>query len=52
MQNIFDKLLSNFVGEDKPTKNFTYAEVYEKTKLYAAALRKSGIKKDDIVACK
>ncbi|GFW76512.1 acetoacetyl-CoA synthetase [Trichonephila clavipes] len=38
-------------GEDKETKSATYAEINEHVKLYAAAFRKFGLKKGDIVAC-
>ncbi|GFS32849.1 acetoacetyl-CoA synthetase [Trichonephila inaurata madagascariensis] len=38
-------------GEDKETKSATYAEINEHVKLYAAAFRKFGLKKGDIVTC-
>ncbi|KAG8183912.1 hypothetical protein JTE90_014302 [Oedothorax gibbosus] len=38
-------------GEDKATGKVTYAEMYEHVKLYAAAFRKFGIKKGDIIVC-
>ncbi|GIY66813.1 acetoacetyl-CoA synthetase [Caerostris extrusa] len=38
-------------GEDKETKEITFAEMYKEASLYTAAFRKFGIKKGDIVAC-
>ncbi|GIY27651.1 acetoacetyl-CoA synthetase [Caerostris darwini] len=38
-------------GEDKETKEITFAEMYKEACLYTAAFRKFGIKKGDIVAC-
>ncbi|KAG8183908.1 hypothetical protein JTE90_014298 [Oedothorax gibbosus] len=38
-------------GEDRETGKVTYAEMYEHVKLYAAAFRKFGIKKGDIIVC-
>ncbi|KFM81985.1 Acetoacetyl-CoA synthetase, partial [Stegodyphus mimosarum] len=38
-------------AEDSETKRTTYAEMYEEATLYAAAFRKFGLKKGDIVAC-
>ncbi|GIX81194.1 acetoacetyl-CoA synthetase, partial [Caerostris extrusa] len=37
-------------GEDSIPKTVTFAEMYENSKLYAAAFRKFGLKKGDIVA--
>ncbi|GIY27653.1 acetoacetyl-CoA synthetase [Caerostris darwini] len=37
-------------GEDKETKEITFAEMYKEACLYTAAFRKFGIKKGDIVA--
>ncbi|GBM46102.1 Acetoacetyl-CoA synthetase [Araneus ventricosus] len=38
-------------GEDKDPRYITFAEMYEESRLYAAAFRKFGIKKGDVVAC-
>ncbi|KFM82955.1 Acetoacetyl-CoA synthetase, partial [Stegodyphus mimosarum] len=38
-------------SEDGNIEKITYAEMYEEARLYAAALRKFGLKKGDIVAC-
>ncbi|GIY36260.1 acetoacetyl-CoA synthetase [Caerostris darwini] len=38
-------------GEDSIPKTVTFAEMYENSKLYAAAFRKFGLKKGDVVAC-
>ncbi|KFM82958.1 Acetoacetyl-CoA synthetase, partial [Stegodyphus mimosarum] len=37
-------------GEDSRVTRTTYAEMYEEVTLYAAAMRKCGLKKGDIVA--
>nr|XP_042897346.1 acetoacetyl-CoA synthetase-like isoform X2 [Parasteatoda tepidariorum] len=39
------------IGENREETRFTYAEVYEEVKQYAAAFRKIGLKKGDKVAC-
>ncbi|GFT51422.1 acetoacetyl-CoA synthetase, partial [Nephila pilipes] len=46
-----DRTALIIAGEDKETVYATYKEVNENAKHYAAALRKFGIKKGDIVAC-
>ncbi|GFT63731.1 acetoacetyl-CoA synthetase [Nephila pilipes] len=38
-------------GEETETKTYSFAQMYEKTRLYAAAFRKLGLKKGDIVVC-
>ncbi|GFT36850.1 acetoacetyl-CoA synthetase [Nephila pilipes] len=38
-------------GEDIEEETYTFAQMYEKTRLYAAAFRKFGLKKGDIVIC-
>ncbi|GFU34147.1 acetoacetyl-CoA synthetase [Nephila pilipes] len=38
-------------GEESDTKTYTFAQMYEETRLYAAAFRKFGLKKGDIVVC-
>ncbi|GFU34149.1 acetoacetyl-CoA synthetase [Nephila pilipes] len=38
-------------GEETETKTYTFAQMYEETRLYAAAFRKFGLKKGDIVVC-
>ncbi|GFR19548.1 acetoacetyl-CoA synthetase [Trichonephila clavata] len=38
-------------GEDRETEYITFAQMYEEARLYAAAFRKFGLKKGDIVAC-
>ncbi|GFT25440.1 acetoacetyl-CoA synthetase [Nephila pilipes] len=38
-------------GEDKQVETYTFAKMYEETRLYAAAFRKVGLKKGDIVVC-
>ncbi|XP_035221467.1 acetoacetyl-CoA synthetase-like [Stegodyphus dumicola] len=38
-------------GEESEVTETTYAEMYEEATLYAAALRKFGLKKGDIAAC-
>ncbi|GBO08253.1 Acetoacetyl-CoA synthetase, partial [Araneus ventricosus] len=37
--------------EDYQYETYTFAQMYEQSKLYAAAFRKFGLKKGDIVAC-
>ncbi|GFU63045.1 acetoacetyl-CoA synthetase [Nephila pilipes] len=57
--NFAENLLKNrdtsvamiIAGEERKPTNVTHAEVYEKAKLYAAAFRKFGIKKNDVVTC-
>lgn len=46
-----DRVALIMTGEERETVSATYAEIYEQVKLYAAAFRKFGIKKGDIVAC-
>lgn len=38
-------------GEERTPKYVTYAKMYEEACLYGAALRKSGVQKDDCIAC-
>ncbi|CAL1295521.1 unnamed protein product [Larinioides sclopetarius] len=47
---IEDKYKVKF-GEDSRSETYTYAQMYEQSRLYAAAFRKFGLKKGDIVAC-
>ncbi|GFY50156.1 acetoacetyl-CoA synthetase [Trichonephila inaurata madagascariensis] len=50
----FDKVVDLALvvtGEDRETETVTYKQMYEEAKLYAAAFRKFGVKKGDIVAC-
>ncbi|PRD25073.1 UNVERIFIED_CONTAM: Acetoacetyl-CoA synthetase [Trichonephila clavipes] len=47
-----DKVAIISAGEDKGTEYITFAQMYEEARLYAAAFRKFGIKKGDVVACK
>ncbi|GFY47005.1 acetoacetyl-CoA synthetase [Trichonephila inaurata madagascariensis] len=47
-----DSLALITTGEDTKTETFTFAQMYEEVRLYAAAFRKFGLKKGDFVACK
>ncbi|GFS91593.1 hypothetical protein NPIL_142201, partial [Nephila pilipes] len=38
--------------EDTKTEVITFAQMFEEARLYAAAFRKFGLKKGDIVVCK
>ncbi|GFT23181.1 acetoacetyl-CoA synthetase, partial [Nephila pilipes] len=38
-------------GEDSKTQIVTYAQMFEEARLYAAAFRKLGLKKGDVVVC-
>ncbi|GFS35428.1 acetoacetyl-CoA synthetase, partial [Nephila pilipes] len=38
-------------GEERETETVTYKQMYEEAKLYAAAFRKFGVRKGDIVVC-
>ncbi|GFU36929.1 acetoacetyl-CoA synthetase [Nephila pilipes] len=38
-------------GEDSDTQIVTYAQMFEEARLYAAAFRKFGLKKGDVVVC-
>ncbi|GFT27855.1 acetoacetyl-CoA synthetase, partial [Nephila pilipes] len=38
--------------EDMKEETITFAQMFEETRLYAAAFRKFGLKKGDIVVCK
>ncbi|GFQ98682.1 acetoacetyl-CoA synthetase [Trichonephila clavata] len=46
-----DRVAIISAGEDKETNHFTFAEMFKEARLYAAAFRKFGIKKGDVVAC-
>ncbi|GBN44051.1 Acetoacetyl-CoA synthetase [Araneus ventricosus] len=46
-----DKIALVLAGEDKETEYLTHAQLYEESKLYAAAFRKFGLKKGDVVVC-
>ncbi|GFQ65930.1 acetoacetyl-CoA synthetase [Trichonephila clavata] len=46
-----DRLALIVDGEATEVKTYTFAEMYEETRLYAAAFRKFGLKKGDIVIC-
>ncbi|GFS35441.1 acetoacetyl-CoA synthetase [Nephila pilipes] len=46
-----DRVAIISAGEDRDSEYITFAQMYEETRLYAAALRKFGIKKGDVVAC-
>ncbi|XP_055952706.1 acetoacetyl-CoA synthetase-like [Argiope bruennichi] len=46
-----DKIAFVLAGEDKETEHLTRAQLYEESKLYAAAFRKFGLKKGDVVVC-
>ncbi|GFU04744.1 acetoacetyl-CoA synthetase, partial [Nephila pilipes] len=46
-----DRLALIIDGEDIEEETYTFAQMYEKTRLYAAAFRKFGLKKGDIVIC-
>ncbi|CAL1295524.1 unnamed protein product [Larinioides sclopetarius] len=46
-----EKIALVLAGEDKETEHLTYAQLYEESKLYAAAFRKFGLKKGDVVVC-
>lgn len=39
-------------GEDREVEQLTFKELYEETRIYAAAFRKMGLQIGDIVACK
>ncbi|GFT15436.1 acetoacetyl-CoA synthetase [Trichonephila clavipes] len=47
-----DRLALIVDGEATEEKTYTFSEMYEETRLYAAAFRKFGLKKGDIVICK
>ncbi|GFT41081.1 acetoacetyl-CoA synthetase [Nephila pilipes] len=46
-----DRLALIVDGEDTENETYTFAQMYEKTRLYAAAFRKVGLKKGDVVIC-
>ncbi|XP_054707474.1 LOW QUALITY PROTEIN: acetoacetyl-CoA synthetase-like [Uloborus diversus] len=46
-----DQVALIVAGEDRETEKITYTQLYEQACLYAAALRKFGLKKGDRVAC-
>ncbi|XP_035232844.1 acetoacetyl-CoA synthetase-like [Stegodyphus dumicola] len=46
-----DRLALIYLDETGYEETVTYAEVFEETKLYAAAFRKHGLQKGDTVAC-
>ncbi|KAG8174461.1 hypothetical protein JTE90_018797 [Oedothorax gibbosus] len=46
-----DQLALILTDEHRNVDKVTYAQLYEETKLYAAAFRKLGIKKKDVVVC-
>ncbi|GFW74740.1 acetoacetyl-CoA synthetase [Trichonephila clavipes] len=46
-----DKIALIATGESGRTEKITFAEVYKEAELYAAALRKFGLKKGDVVTC-
>ncbi|GFY45492.1 acetoacetyl-CoA synthetase [Trichonephila inaurata madagascariensis] len=46
-----DRLALIVDGEETEFKTYTFSEMYEETRLYAAAFRKFGLKKGDIVVC-
>ncbi|CAL1295528.1 unnamed protein product [Larinioides sclopetarius] len=50
LRNKDDRTALIMTGEDRETKRVSYAEMYETVKLYAAAFRKFGIKKGDIIS--
>ncbi|KAG8173206.1 hypothetical protein JTE90_012995, partial [Oedothorax gibbosus] len=46
-----DQVALILAGEDRETEEVTFAEMFKEAELYAAAFRKLGLKKDDIVVC-
>ncbi|GFT19860.1 acetoacetyl-CoA synthetase [Nephila pilipes] len=46
-----DRLALIIDGENTESETYTFAQMYEQTRLYAAAFRKFGLKKGDIVIC-
>ncbi|GFT55233.1 acetoacetyl-CoA synthetase [Nephila pilipes] len=46
-----DRLALIVDGEDTEIQTYTFAQMHEQTRLYAAAFRKIGLKKGDIVIC-
>ncbi|GFT15409.1 acetoacetyl-CoA synthetase [Trichonephila clavipes] len=46
-----DRLALIVDGEATELKTYTFSQMYEETRLYAAAFRKFGLKKGDIVVC-
>lgn len=49
---MFKLVLCHNTGEDRNVERLTFKQLYEETKIYAAALRKMGLKIGDRVACK
>ncbi|GFQ95894.1 acetoacetyl-CoA synthetase, partial [Trichonephila clavata] len=46
-----DRLALIIEGEDTEVQTYTFSEMYEEVRLYAAAFRKFGLKKGDVVIC-
>ncbi|GBN95656.1 Acetoacetyl-CoA synthetase [Araneus ventricosus] len=46
-----DHIAMILTGEDKEAETLTYAQLYKEAELYAAAFRKLGLKKGDVVVC-
>ncbi|GFS96897.1 acetoacetyl-CoA synthetase, partial [Nephila pilipes] len=46
-----DRVAFIVTGEDTKTEVITFAQMFEESRLYAAAFRKFGLKKGDIVVC-
>ncbi|XP_055952911.1 acetoacetyl-CoA synthetase-like [Argiope bruennichi] len=46
-----DHIALILTGEGRESETVTYAQLYKEAELYAAAFRKSGLKKGDVVVC-